>query len=193
VLNKLSINKLCLLSSEYSRLGDIDKETIKTLKRLPGYNTLRVILAEHPILVEGPSDELILKKIYLKKNGCLPEEDGIDIIVVRGIGFKSYLNVVKPLKHKIRVVKDNDGDYRKNILHWSLNYKDYDFITYYSDLSNDSSSLEPAIINSNSDSEINLDKLAKVMLSTQTYNKYNEINGLDKKKGVFHSMVRWRR
>lgn len=193
MLNKLSINKLCLLSSEYSRLGDIDKETIKTLKRLPGYNTLRVILAEHPILVEGPSDELILKKIYLKKNGCLPEEDGIDIIVVRGIGFKSYLNVVKPLKHKIRVVKDNDGDYRKNILHWSLNYKDYDFITYYSDLSNDSSSLEPAIINSNSDSEINLDKLAKVMLSTQTYNKYNEINGLDKKKGVFHSMVRWRR
>lgn len=185
VLNKLSINKLCLLSSEYSRLGNIDKETIKTLKRFPGYDTLRVILAEHPILVEGPSDELILKKIYLKKHGCLPEENGIDIIVVRGIGFKSYLNVVKPLKHKIRVVKDNDGNYKKNIHDWSLNYKDCDFITYYSDKSNDSNSLEPAIINSNSDSETNLDKLAKVMLSTQTYNKYNKINGLDKKKEFF--------
>ncbi|MEY8870097.1 ATP-dependent endonuclease [Meridianimaribacter flavus] len=186
VLNKLSVDKLCLLSNDYSRLGDIDKGTIKTLKRLPGYDTLRVILAEHPILVEGPSDELILKKIYLKKHGCLPEEVGIDIIVVRGIGFKSYLNIVKPLKHKIRVVKDNDGDYRKNILHWSfLNYDGCDFITYFSDLSNDSNSLEPSIINSNSDSENSLSKLAKVMLSTQTYNKYEEFKSFDEKKKFF--------
>jgi predicted ATP-dependent endonuclease of OLD family len=190
VLNKLSINKLCLLSSDYSRLGDIDKETIKTLKRLPGYDTLRVILAKHPILVEGPSDELILKKIYLKKNKCLPEEDGIDIIVVRGIGFKSYINIVKPLKHEIRVVKDNDGDYRKNIIHWAHNtYAGYDFITCFSGATNDSNSLEPAIININSDTEDNLDKLAEVMLSTQTFNKYNEKVGLHKKKPFFKQWI----
>jgi len=186
VLNKMSINKLCLLSNDYSRLGDIDDKTIKTLKRLPGYDTLRVILAKHPILVEGPSDELILKKIYLNKNKRLPEEDGIDIIVVRGIGFNSYLNIVKPLKHKLRIVKDNDGDYRKNILHWSYdNFKGCDFITYYSEITNDSNSLEPALIKANSDKEDNLDKLAKVMLSTQTFNKYNKKVGLDEKKVFF--------
>jgi len=186
VLNKLSVGKLCLLSNEYSRLEDIDKETIKTLKRLPGYDTLRVILAKHSILVEGPSDELILKKIYFKENNCLPEEDGIDIIVVRGIGFKSYLNVIKPLKHKIRVVKDNDGDYKKNITDWHKNnYKDCNFITCFSDVNDDSNSLEPAIINKNSDTKDNLDKLAKVMLSTQTFNKYNENIGLDKKQQFF--------
>ena len=183
VLNKLSIDKLCLLSNNYSRLADLDSGTIKTLKRLPGYDTLRVILAEHPILVEGPSDELLLKKIYLNKHSRLPEEDGIDIIVVRGIGFKTYLNIIKPLKHKIRVVKDNDGDYKKNILDWSVNnYSKCDFISYYSSSNDDLNSLEPVLINENSDTVDNLDKLAKVMSSIQTYNKYSENLDLDKKK-----------
>jgi len=183
VLNKLSINKLCLLSNNYSRLADVDSGTIKKLKRLPGYDTLRVILAEHPILVEGPSDELVLKKIYLNKNNRLPEEDGIDIIVVKGIGFKTYLNIIKPLKHKIRIVKDNDGNFKNNITDWKEeNYKGCDFIECYSSSVNKSNSLEPAIINENSDSESNLDKLAKVMLSTQTYNKYKESMDFDSKK-----------
>ena len=156
-----------------SRLADIDTGTIKTLKRLPGYDTLRVILAEKPILVEGPSDELLLKKIYLNKKKRLPEEDGIDIIVVRGIGFKSYLNIIKPLKHKIRVVRDNDGDYKKNIADWANeHFTKCDFISYYSSSNDELNSLEPAIIYKNSSSEDKLNKLAKVMLSTQTYNKY---------------------
>jgi predicted ATP-dependent endonuclease of OLD family len=41
VLNKLSIDKLCLLSDGYIRLKDIDPRTVKTVKRLPGYDTLR--------------------------------------------------------------------------------------------------------------------------------------------------------
>lgn len=184
VLNKLSIDKLCLLSKKYSRLADIDTGTIKTLKRLPGYDTLRVILAEKPILVEGPSDELLLKKIYLNKKKRLPEEDGIDIIVVRGIGFKSYLNIIKPLKHKIRVVRDNDGDYTKNITDWAnKHFTKCDFISYYSSTNDVLNSLEPAIINKNSGSEDKLNRLAKVMLSTQTYNKYDvKVGIIDKKQ-----------
>ena len=84
VLNKLSVNNICLLSQSYQRLSDVSSKTVKTLKRLPGYDTLRVILANKVILVEGPSDELVLKKIYLEKKNKLPEEDGIDIVVVRG-------------------------------------------------------------------------------------------------------------
>ncbi|MCI5146390.1 MAG: ATP-dependent endonuclease [Candidatus Electrothrix sp. AR3] len=68
VLNKLSINKLCLIADGYTKLKDIDKGTVKTLKRLPGYDTLRVVLAQKIILVEGPSDELLLKKIYINKH-----------------------------------------------------------------------------------------------------------------------------
>ncbi len=80
VLNKLSFENLCLMTENYIRLKDIDKHTVKTLKRLPGYDTLRAVLSQKVILVEGPSDELLLKKIYIKKNGKLPEADKIDIM-----------------------------------------------------------------------------------------------------------------
>ena len=172
VLNKLSIDKLCLLASSYIKFNDIKSKTIKILKRFPGYDTLRVILAQKVILVEGPSDELVLKKIYLDKHGCLPEENGIDIIVVRGIGFKNYLSIVKPVQHPVRIVKDNDGDYQTNITNW-LGEEDDDAISVYSPEDNLSYSLEPALIESNAENVGQLDKLAGVMLSKKTYNKYN--------------------
>lgn len=46
VLNKLSIDKICLLNDSYTRLHLLDKDVVKTLKRLPGYDTLRVALAK---------------------------------------------------------------------------------------------------------------------------------------------------
>lgn len=180
VLNKLSADKLCLLSDKFQRFIDIDKGTVKTLKRLPGYDTLRVVLAQKIVLVEGPSDELLLKKIYLKKHGKLPEEDGIDIIVVRGIGFRNYLNIAKPLNHPVRVVKDNDGAYQKNIVDWFEEFKDG--ATIYSPLSDAQSSLEPALIEKNGSSIEKLDVLAKEMLSTQTYNKYLIEDGIELRK-----------
>jgi putative ATP-dependent endonuclease of the OLD family len=116
VLNKLSIEKLCLLSNKYTKLKGVDKSTVNLLKRLPGYDTLRLVLAQKVILVEGPSDELVLKKIYYAEHGHLPEDDGIDIIVVRGIGFRVYLDIAKALEHPVRVVKDNDKNYQENIV-----------------------------------------------------------------------------
>lgn len=170
VLNKLSIEKLCLLSKRYEKLKNIDEETIKTLKRLPGYDTLRLVLAQKVILAEGPSDELVLKKIYLATHGHLPEEDGIDIIVVRGIGFKIYLDIAKALKHPVRVVKDNDGDYQKNIVEWRKeDYDGCDFIECFSPENNEERSLEPALVAANSENVTSLDVLAQVMLSGRTY------------------------
>lgn len=187
VLNKLSFDKLCLLSDKYIRLNKVESSTVKTLTRLPGYDTLRAVLAKKVVLVEGPSDELVLKKIYLKKHSCLPEEHGIDIIVVRGIGFKNYLNIAKPLQHPIRVVKDNDGDYKKNILDWSKEYGECAFIKFFSPETAEQYSLEPALIEENCDTEDNLDRLAEVMLSTQTCNKYKECADLAAKKEFFKS------
>lgn len=182
VLNKLSVNKLCLLGVGYTRLKDVDDKTVKTLKRLPGYDTLRLILAKKLILVEGPSDELVIKKLYLNQHKRLPEEDGIDIIVVRGIGFKTYLNIARPLKHPVRVVKDNDGDYKTNIEKWGNDYENCDFIEIFSPKKNFEHSLEPSLVEANGASDKKLDLLARVMLSKLTYKKYAKSDDLADKK-----------
>lgn len=184
VLNKLSINKLCLLSKGYIRLKDVDLGTIATLKRLPGYDTLRLVLAQSVILVEGPSDELVLKKTYRTLKGHLPEDDGIDIIIVRGIGFKVYLNIARALEHPVRVVKDNDGDYQKNIVDWRKeDYDGCDLIQCFSPEDNEQHSLEPALVAANCATLAALDKLAKVMLTPTTYDKeYATCADLDAKR-----------
>jgi predicted ATP-dependent endonuclease of OLD family len=174
VLNKLSIDKLCLLGEGYVRLNSIESDTVKTIKRLPGYDTLRVVLAQRVILVEGPSDELVLKKAYFNIHGCLPEAAGIDVIVVRGIGFRHYLNVAKHLNKTCHVVKDNDGDYAANIEAWAADYAEYENIKCFSPIDNDHRSLEPALSRTNATDDKTLQAFARVVLSAQTYKHFAE-------------------
>ncbi|MFM2630096.1 AAA family ATPase [Vibrio chagasii] len=184
VLNKLNLANLCLVSDNYLRLKDIDPKTARTLQRLPGYDTLRIVLSKKVVLVEGPSDELLLKKIYLQTHGKLPEVDGIDIIVVRGIGFGHYLKIAKQISTRVNVVKDNDGSYQTNIVDYGAAYPE-GHINFFSETQNKLNSLEPSLIEANSDSEQSLLEFAEIALSKQTFNKLKKLNGLDKKKVFF--------
>ncbi|HBV9990598.1 TPA: AAA family ATPase [Klebsiella aerogenes] len=182
VLNKLSIDKICLIQSGYKRLHNLDPTVVKTLKRLPGYDTLRVALSRKVILVEGPSDELVLKKIYLRKHDRLPEQDGIDIIVVRGVGFDTFISVGMEIGTSINVLRDNDGAYDENVVKARDSYAAYPNIKLISSAKNEEFSLEPAMIYANASDLKTLNAFAKEVLSKQTYNLYAEVAGLNKRR-----------
>lgn len=111
VLNKLGLENLILLSPAGGlRITNLAEGTQDYFQKLSGYDTLRLILAKQVILVEGPSDELIVQRAYLDKNGKLPIEDGVDVINVRGLSFKRFLDIAVPLGLAVRVVTDNDGN-----------------------------------------------------------------------------------
>ncbi|OEE01393.1 MULTISPECIES: ATP-dependent nuclease [Vibrio] len=184
VLNKLSLGNLCLIADRYLRLNNIDSKTAKTLQRLPGYDTLRIVLSRKVILVEGPSDELLLKKIYIQTYGKLPEMDGIDIIVVRGIGFNHYLQIAKHTGTQVNVVKDNDGSYQENIIDYAAAYP-AENISFFSEADDELKSLEPSLIKANSDSNDSLLTFAEIALATQTFNKLKKLDDLDKKIEFF--------
>jgi predicted ATP-dependent endonuclease of OLD family len=188
VLNKLSIDKICLVQSGYKRLHTLDAKVVKTLKRLPGYDTLRVALSGKVILVEGPSDELVLKKIYKRKHNRLPEQDGIDIIVVRGVGFKTFIEVGKEIGTEIHVLRDNDGDYDGNVVQGRLEYVAFPNIQLYSSKNDAEFSLEPAMIYANAIDIKTLDAFAKEVLSTETFNTYNKEVTLEDRR---ENLIRW--
>jgi putative ATP-dependent endonuclease of the OLD family len=182
VLNKLSIDKICLLHDGYKRLNQLDQDVVKTLKRLPGYDTLRVALSKKVVLVEGPSDELVLKKIYRDKHDDrLPEQDGIDIIVVRGVGFKTFIEIGKGIGTAVNVLRDNDGDYQKNVVKAQEDYATFPNIRLISSKNDNDFSLEPAMISANAGDEEELRLFAEIVLSTKTYNKFNNEPSFDKK------------
>ena len=67
VLNKLGIEKVIFLhDTKHSSLNKLPADTQNYFKKLSGYDTLRLILAKKAILVEGPSDELIVQKAFCK-------------------------------------------------------------------------------------------------------------------------------
>ena len=110
VINKLGVDSVLLFAnSSFLRLSGLPSDTRDYFMRLPGHDTLRLILARRCILVEGPSDELLVQKAYHGKHGKLPQVDGIDVISVRSLAFKRFLEIAKLLGVQVVVVTDNDG------------------------------------------------------------------------------------
>ncbi len=126
VVNKLGLENLILFNKNKKtmELSALKEDTQKYFKKLPGYDTLRMLLSENPILCEGPSDELIIQKAYINKHGKLPIEDGVDVITVKGLAFKRFLEIAKLLNKPIKVVTDNDG----NVEAIKAKYKEYECV-----------------------------------------------------------------
>lgn len=111
VLNKLGINNVILFRNGGSmRLDSLSQDTYEYFKKLPGHDTLRLLLSTRSILVEGPSDELVVQKAFIVEHGVSPLERAVDVISVRGLAFKRFLEIAKLLGIKTDVVTDNDGD-----------------------------------------------------------------------------------
>lgn len=151
VLNKLGLEHVILLNQgNIMTLKSLDEETYNYFKKLPGYDTLRLILSKRAILVEGPSDELIVQKAYLQKYGRLPIEDGIDVITVRGLSFKRYLEIADKLNKVVNVITDNDGDIQKNITNkYGPAYLSHQTITINYDKDINYKTLEPQLVRVN--------------------------------------------
>lgn len=117
VANKLGLDHLILLDNQLTaRLKDLPSETQDFFRKLPGYQTLRILLCKKAILVEGDSDELIVQKAYIDSNdGKLPIQDGVDVISVK-LTFKRFLQIAKLLNKDVAVVTDNDRDFANNII-----------------------------------------------------------------------------
>ncbi len=111
VANKLGLENLILLNNKKkTKFTELDSDTYDFFKKLPGYETLRLIFSKKAILVEGDCDELIVQKAYMEShNGGLPIEDGIDVISV-GLTFERFLKIADRIEKNVAVVTDNDGD-----------------------------------------------------------------------------------
>ena len=125
VANKLGLSNLLLLNDAKTiRLTDLLSSEF--FKKLPGYDTLRLLLCKKAILVEGSSDELIVQRAYMDTHsGSLPIEDGIEVISV-GTAFLRFLEIAECLNINTAVVTDTDG----NIDALKKKYKKYLDKTY---------------------------------------------------------------
>ncbi len=149
LMNKIGVNKVIFLNGEHAAtMNCVDAGTKDFFQKLPGYDTLRMIIAERSILVEGRSDELIVQKAYLQLHSKLPLDDGIDIITVGGLAFKRFMEIAAKLKKNISVVTDNDGDYEAAVTRYA-DYAGHENILICIAKDNDYPTLEPQMVRAN--------------------------------------------
>ena len=159
VCNKLDLGNLILLGGDTPIYFNAIEESTRTFfAKLSGYDTLRVVLSNKAILVEGPCDDLIIQKAYKDRYRKLPIQDGIDIISVSGLSFKRYLTLVKGMNKQIAIITDNDGKSQKKH-EWYDNDQTETIHFFISDDDN-AKTLEPQIVAANNE---NLDKLCKIV------------------------------
>lgn len=149
VLNKLGLQNLILLGDgATTRLTDMPADTVDYFKKLPGFDTLRLVLAEGAILVEGPSDELVVQRGYLDAKGKLPIDDGIDVISV-GLSHKRFLDLAIRLNRRVWVVTDNDGKTVEQVKERFAGYLNSDVVSLHVGNDPELNTLEPQIVASN--------------------------------------------
>jgi putative ATP-dependent endonuclease of OLD family len=168
VANKLGLDRLILLKNPMvTRLTDLFPDTYNFFKKLPGYQTLRLLLCKKAVLVEGDSDELIFQKAYMKANrGRLPIHDGIDVISVK-LTFLRFLEIAEQLGQPVAVITDNDRDYADKITKKYSAYKDVDCVSIFADKREELNTLEPQFVDAN---KSDLKELCKVIgISSETY------------------------
>ncbi len=175
VLNKLGIENVMMFNGKDGvTLDHLPAETKSYFRRLPGHDTLRMILAKRSILVEGPSDELIVQRGFRQKHGKLPLEAGVEVISV-GTSFKRFLDIAKLLHLDVSVVRDNDGKPNEK----KALFKDYEgakHIHIHIDSDADAHTLEPQLIKANGLAKINkmLGEDFKTELELAEYMKDNK-------------------
>ncbi|ADP70746.1 putative ATP-dependent endonuclease of the OLD family [Rhodomicrobium vannielii ATCC 17100] len=186
VANKLGLDHLILLrEAKVTRIKDLDASDF--FHKLPGYDTLRLVLSQKSILVEGDADELVVQRAYMDANGGkLPIDDEIDVISV-GLSFLRFLELATALKIPVVVATDNDGDTAALEKKYAK-YKDVNHITICYDPVVDKgdlvlggkpfnyNTLEPKLVKSNSVETFNtlfstkhdLDNLHRYMKNNKT-------------------------
>jgi len=152
VANKLGLEKLSLLNNQnVGRLSELSKETFEFFKKLPGYQTLRLLLCKKAVLVEGDSDELIFQRAHMDENdGHLPIEKGIDVISV-ALTFERFLEIAALIKQQAAVITDNDKNYEVKVERKYSDYKDIENISIFADNRNELHTLEPQFVDANKD------------------------------------------
>ena len=155
VLNRLGLNALHLLSRNLaSKITELAPSTVRYFQRLPGYDTLRLVLARKVVLVEGPSDEIIFERVFYDLYGVTPMAAGVDVISMRGLALARCLELCAAVDKPVAVMRDNDGvepaELRVTVMKWLDGKKRELFIGKVSD----GHTLEPQLITANGEDHL---------------------------------------
>lgn len=159
VLNRLGLDKLRLMDhGNMCSIGDLTPETVNYFQRQSGFDTLRVVLSERIVLVEGPSDEMVFNRAYKDTTGHDPDEHGIDVITY-GTQNRRPLELCAALKKSAAALRDNDDEKPSHWRELAHDVLEEGVREMFIGNPADGRTLEPQLVTANSGTEASLKKI----------------------------------
>ena len=85
---------------------------------------------------------MLFDNFYKKIHGHKMEEDNIQVMDVRGLSFKRFLEIAAITGAKVAVVTDNDNDYQKNCIDKYSDFANIDNINIFYESDNSKRTFE---------------------------------------------------
>lgn len=111
IINKLKLSNVLAFTGEKAiSLSDTPTKLVDYLRKRPNFDILKLLFANKVILVEGPTEEMLIST-YLSKQPALND---IDIIPIGQRGYATFLDIWLTLNKdnqnkKIGVIRDYDN------------------------------------------------------------------------------------
>lgn len=116
IVSNFDLNKTCWVNAGSTSLvsfSNLDGEVAKYFIKLENHNLLQFILAHKVILVEGPTEAMLVPYLFKQEFNAEVAEEQIDIISCNGLSYGRYLEIAKSMGKKVAVITDNDGSDEK--------------------------------------------------------------------------------
>lgn len=178
-------------------LHDLSEETSKYFVKAPVANMMEFSISEKAILVEGPSEYMLLAHFYETVTGQKPEDDGVHIIDVHGLSFKRYLEVAQLLRNRVAVITDNDKDRQKHCIDKYAAFAGVESIQVFSDADDTKYTFEVVLYHANQAlcDKLFGDKALEYMLNNKTEAAYQLLSQEDdigiQVPGYIQEAIRW--
>ena len=121
IANSLNLqNVLWIKETNTESLKDISIDDSNFFLKSSNNNMLQYILSSKVILVEGPTEFMLIPKIFYKLYNKSVEDCGISVIDCGGVRYKRYLDIARKTNKKVAIITDNDAkqsnlDYKNEI------------------------------------------------------------------------------
>lgn len=116
IVTRFNLKKVLWINETNNTLNSLESicDSVKDyFIKLENNNLLQFILSPKVILVEGPTEYLMIDYIYKQIYGESTEKSGIDIISCNGLTYNNYIEVAKLINKRVAIITDNDGNQKK--------------------------------------------------------------------------------
>lgn len=111
IVSRLNLKNIKWLNTDRKlrSFSEIDTDTANFFERLDNLNLLQMILAKKLVIVEGPTEYIVLESMFKAITGDSMVNQGVHIISMGGNLMKRFVRLSKVIGHKVLIITDNDG------------------------------------------------------------------------------------